>query len=249
MKKTMRLSHLLGILVILAVAAVAQTAFAATTIEKIQVSGDSVSATWSSSDSCNWNYTAVTASTSGTKNNGPPAQAAYLYINTYNSCTGASSLGFSEPNPEWFQLLVQSTRSATLKGNIPMHWTTWDPIAGYNEFGGNAAVDLQWKGNANPQRSVDRTRNQTLNFMSSYRYSGLTVTATLSGSITLDGNPYPMSGDYLDATIVSGVTGQMTILRSDAPPPQATRLPPTGNSAANAGMPLSSPATVVKTAR
>lgn len=253
MEKKFGLRHLFAILVILAVAAIAQTALAASTIDKYrQYSGDYVSIYWNGCDSCSCYYFSFGAWTNASRNNAPPAQAAQMSIENYDYCRDVYSVGWSEANPDWFKLVVQNTKTASLKGNIPMQWATWGNTSGPSNFSGNAVVDLQWKGNGTPQRSTDSSTEHSLNFMRSYRSSGLSVPAAVSGSITLDGNPYPLS-QYAMASIFSSVTSEMTIVRSAGPPPtgspQARMLMRVGDVGANRDILLTPPMTAINSSK
>lgn len=211
MKKASAVMRILAMIGILQAAAITQTALAATSVEKYETSGDSIYLYSNSWDDCTHTFLSINAITSAAKNNTPPTQNAGIYVSITNYCTGTYTSGSSVSIPEWFTLEIQNTRSASLKGNLPMRWST--PLG---EYIGNAAIDLQWIGAGNTERTSDSTRSHHGNYIVTNRATGIAAYASVAGSISFDGNPLTLANIY--ARIMNSQTGTMEILRYEGKP-------------------------------
>lgn len=236
MKKASKLRYLLQMVVVLVAMAIAQTetALAASTITKYWTSGDLVHAEWSSEDSCKLYHFSLEATNFSSNGSALPPNLAnkkvkdiepdfYLLIwfSIDDSCTGILSGGYlGTENPGVVELNIEN-RTASLKGNSQVQLKQWNTLDGSMIYNSSVDmdIDLQWIANGNPERTVNHQTERDLDTMIISHYTAVTVPATLSRSISIDGTPWPQ-GDNVDvsASINSGVNGLMTI----------RRLPPTG---------------------
>lgn len=181
-----------------ATAAVSQTALAGNVVVKEGEYVDYVYASWNSSDGCGWYEVTVSGVGPSDKPNSPASGTANIFIYTDNQCTGFYGIGSGQAEPGWSQVDIKNNlQTASLKGNIPIRWMSYND---WTEFQGNAALDLQWTssgknigyssyGPTAPERTTTWTKVQTLSGSTTSRVTGNSVAATISGSLSFDGNP------------------------------------------------------------
>jgi hypothetical protein len=153
----------------------------AATATKYQFKGNNASAYFYQSDDCSYTDVSVYGFDNVTKS-GPGAPVsqtgAYLYYSSYNYCNGTQfyGSGFSENIP----FTSNKLNSATLNGTF----TVYDYYSGASK---TATVNLTWTGTGDTYRGKSQSRNQGPGYTSSYRYTGSSRDANVTGNVTLDG--------------------------------------------------------------
>ncbi|MGF1938409.1 MAG: hypothetical protein RM347_029325 [Nostoc sp. ChiQUE02] len=156
----------------------------AATATKYQFKGQNAYASFSQSDDCSYTDVSVSAFDNVTKS-GPGAPTsqtgAYFYYSSYNYCTGTQSYGdgFSEN----VTFTSNKLNSATLNGSF----TVYDYYLGTSK---TATVNLTWTGTGDTYRGKSQSRYQSPGYTSSYRYTGSSRDAQVSGSVILDGTNF-----------------------------------------------------------
>jgi hypothetical protein len=200
----------LGIFAILAVSTTFNPALAATADVYQQVKGDAADTTFFHFDGCISSYVQVTANTNTTKGGTSSSSTyAYVYVNWQNYCTNEYLYASGYGDPATYQFSVSGS-TAVLKGSFAVYkyWT------GLQYGPGTAVIDLQWKGNNDATRTRNVSRSQSPSGMMIYSTTGVTATATATGSIVIDGAPIISASDTsTNASIATNSTGQITVVR------------------------------------
>lgn len=148
---------------------------------KYQFKGQNASASFYQSDNCSYTDVYVSAFDNVTKS-GPGAPTSqtgvYFYYSSYNYCTGTQFYGdgFSEN----VSFTSSKLNSAALNATFPVY----DYSSGATK---TATVNLNWTGTGDTYRGKSQSRYQGPGYTSSYRSTGSSRDAQVSGSVTLDG--------------------------------------------------------------
>jgi len=199
-------------LLLAGIAGASSSVLAANTNNNYRQSGDSVDATWYTSDSCTSTYVYVSASNNVTTGS-TPSQQVYFNSQQNNFCTGAWTFtnGYG---PGGIQLSAQGGRSANLVGSIPTSECGWD-ISTYSYICTNGVVDfnLNWSATENPSRSRYTTSNHSPSGIYQYRSVGTSAPALATGTIKQNGAVDLISGSSQYGAIVTSDNATISISR------------------------------------